>query len=325
MARMIGIDIGSNLLKLVITNNGEVEKIVAERVPENLIQRGKIAAPGAMSDFLKQVCKDNGIRPGPCALVLPPEIVMAHKVTMPFMNEKELMLNLPFEFRDFVGTDSSKFDYDYSVIEVRDKVMTLYAAAVAKDVVEEYYSVLRKAGFTLRVATPIEMALQNLIRRADSLPAKLCILDAGHSITRVSIYSNGCYEMGRDIELGGRDVDNAIADFQQVDPYMARTRKEADMDDISTADCCSEVYADISVEVMRIVNFYRGNAAGGFELQDIYYCGGSSLLKSLKNAVLKRTNLTMHHIARIIPAKDGIDEDELLFCALAAGAALQKQ
>ena len=324
-SKMIGIDIGSNLIKFAVCSNGVVEKTVAERIPEGFIKNGRVAAPGAMSEFLKTVCKERGIRPGPCALILPPEVVLAHRVTMPVMAEKELMLNLPFEFRDFVGNETGKYDYDYSVVEVRDKAMVLYAAAVAKDVAEAYYEVLKKAGFTLKLAMPVEMAWLNLIRKAKNEPKTLCVLDAGHSVTRVSIYSNENYEMGREIEMGGKSVDQAIASFQQIDPYAARTRKEADLDDITSADCCADVYADIAVEVMRIVNFYRSNANNGAELQDIYYCGGSAMLKSLRTAVLKRTNMTLHHISRLVSAAPGVEEDSLLFCALAVGAAVQNQ
>ena len=324
-SKMVGIDIGSNLIKFAVCSGGVVEKTAAERIPDGLIKDGRVAAPTAMSEFIKTVCKERGIRPGSCALVLPAQVVIAHKVTMPVMGEQELMLNLPYEFRDFVGADTAKYDYDYSVIEVRDKAMVLYAAAVAKDVVEEYYSVLKKAGFTLKLAMPVEMAWLNLIRRATNEPSTLCILDAGHSITRVSVFSNESYEMGRDIEMGGRNVDAAIAAFQQIDPYAARTRKEADMDDVSSSDCCADVYADISVEVMRIINFYRSNAANGDKLQDIYYCGGSSMIKSLRTAILKRTNLTLHHISRLVSASDSVEEDSLLFCSLAAGAAIQNQ
>ena len=57
-------------------------------------------------------------------------------------------------------------------------------------------------------------------------------------------------------------------------------------------------------------------------LSDIYYCGGSSVIEPLRNAILKATGLTMHHIHRLIPGK--VVGDQALSCALAAGAAVQK-
>ena len=321
-SKIIGVEIGSDTVKLAVVSGGAVKTMAVERMPENLVREGKVTAPAAMSDFIKNMCREHGIRPGPCALVLPQQIVIAHKVIMPVMNEKELLLNLPFEFRDFVGKDTSKYDYDYSVLSVHDKVMELYAAAVRREVVEDYYSILRKAGLTLKVAMPVEMAWLNLIRSVDTEPDTVCIVDVGHNITRVNIFANGHYEMGKDIEMGGQLLDQTIADYLQVDPYVARTRKEANLDNVLVSAGCYDAYGALSVEVMKIVNFYRSSAENGTKLNDIYYCGGSSLIESLRTAILKRTDLTMHHIRRFVVAPD-IDDDTVLRCALAAGAAMQ--
>ena len=322
-SKMIGIEFGGDTMKLAVCGGGVAKEMYVARLPENMIAEGRATAPGALSEFIASVCKQCGIRGGSCAMVLPSEAVIFRRVTMPLMNETELKLNLPFEFRDFVGKEAAKFDYDYSVIRVRDKVMELNAAAVRKDVVESYYDILRKAGLKLKIAIPAEMAWQNLILNSKDEPKKLCILDIGHNNTRVSIYSDGCYEMGRAIPLGGTNIDKAISSAQQIDPYLARNRKEADMEEVASADYCAEVYSQIAVEVMRIVNFYRSAAGEGEALQDLYYCGGSNTIESLRTAVLKRTNLTFHHIRRLVAVDNSIDDDTVLSCALAAGAGMQ--
>ena len=195
-SRMIGVEFGSNTLKMAVCSGGKIKKMAVERMPEDLVREGRVISPAAMTEFLKTMMKNNGIRGGNCALVLPPQLVIAHHVSMPVMGENELKLNLPFEFRDFVGKDGSKNDYDYSVMDVKDNVMSLYAAAVRKDIVEEYYSIFKKAGLTLKVATPAEMAWRNLVETANNLPRKLCIVDIGHNTTRVNIFVDGNFVMG---------------------------------------------------------------------------------------------------------------------------------
>ena len=323
-SRMIGVEIGSNTLKLVVCSGGVVKKAAVERMPEDLVREGKVTAPAAMVEFLKTMLRENGIRPGPCALVLPSQLVIAHRVTMPVMSHNELMLNLPFEFRDFVGKDGAKYDYDYSVMDVKDNVMELYAAAVRKDVVEDYYSIFKKAGMTLKLAIPAEMAWLNLVSQAQNLPNKLCIVDVGHNLTRVSIFANGNFVMGKTIEMAGALVDETIAAEQQVDAYVARTRKEANMNKVLSSDYCQDSYQALAIEVMKTVNFfsYTDTTEGG-KLEHLYYCGGSSVIEPLRTALLKSTGMTLHHVYRLVNMGDNAS-DLALYCALAAGAAVQQ-
>ena len=323
-SKLIGVEIGNHTVKLAVCQGGVIKDMAVERMPDNLVSDGKINSPNATSELIRDICRRNGIRSGACALVLPPSAVMAHMVSIPVMNEAELKLNLPFEFKDFVGKESAKYDYDYSVIGVKDNIMQIYAAAVRKDVVEEYYDILRKAGLTLKVATPVEMAWLNLIRASKNAPSTLCVVDVGHKYTSVNIFSHGHFEMGRQIEIAGEHFDKLIADSQQIDIHVARTHKEANMDNVLASGELIDAYAELSVEVMRIVNFYGSSSENSKELNDIYYCGGSSFIESLRTAILKRTDLTMHHISRLLNAPD-IDDDSMLYCALAAGAALQPQ
>lgn len=322
--KMIGIEIGSDTLKLAICSGADVTEMAVKRLPEGLIREGRVTAPTALTNFIKDMLKDFGIRPGPCAFVLPPQIVIAHNVTMPLMSEQELKLNLPFEFRDFVGKDAEKYDYDYSVVSVNEKTMDLYAAAVPKDAVEAYYDIFKKAGLTMKVAIPHEMAWLNLVRKAENEPKCLAIVDVGMHSTCVDIFLNDNYIMGKDIEIGGQLFDEAIASNQRVDSYVARSRKESNMDNVLSLSCCSDVSASIAVEVMKVISYYNYSCTDeGDKLTDIYYCGGSSVIEGLRTAILKTTGLTMHNVRRLV-GLHGEDSTLPLSCAIAVGAAVQE-
>ena len=323
-SRMIGVEFGSNTMKMAVCDGTKVKKMAFARMPEDLVREGRVTSPAAMTEFLKNMMKENGIRSGNCAMVLPSSLVIGHHVTMPAMSESELKLNLPFEFRDFVGKDGAKFDYDYSLIDIKDNVMELYAAAVRKDVVEQYYSIFKKAGLTLKIATPAEMAWRNLVDNTANLPKKLCIVDVGHNTTRVNIFVNGSFVMGKDIDMAGALIDQTIADSQQIDAYAARTRKEANMNNIISSDLLNDAYQTLAIEVMKIVNFFNySDTTEGGPLQPLYYCGGSAVLEPLRTRLLKATNMTMHHVHRMVNL-DGASADQALYCALAAGAGIQK-
>jgi type IV pilus assembly protein PilM len=320
---MIGVEFGSNTLKMAVCSGTQVKQMVVARMPEDLVREGRVTSPAAMTEFLKNTMKENGIRGGNCAMVLPSSVVIGHHITMPAMSENELKLNLPFEFRDFVGKDGAKFDYDYSVLGIKDNVMELYAAAVRKDVVEQYYSIFKKAGLTLKVAIPAEMAWRNLVENGSNLPKKLCIVDVGHNTTRVNIFVDGNFVMGKDIDMAGALIDQTIADDQKVDIYAARNRKEANMNKVLSSEFLNDAYQTLAIEVMKIVNFFNYSDSTEGDLEHVYYCGGSSVIEPLRICLLKATGTTMHHIQRLINMDDA-DADQALYCALAAGAGIQK-
>jgi len=325
-SKILGIEIGTNTLKLALIVKGAVQKLAVQRMPDDLVRESRVTSAAAMAQFLKQMCKDNGISAKDCAMVLPGQVVIANRVTMPAMNEKELKLNLPFEFRDFVGKEGAKYDYDYSVIRIDDISMDLYAAAVRKDIVEEYYDIFKKAGLTLRLAIPAEMAWANLIRTNPELPEIFAIMDAGHHTTRGNIYHNDNFVMGKDIGMAGALIDETIANAQEVDSYVAHNRKEANMDDVLTSELVEDAYRSLVIEIMKTLTFYGySNTEDADKLQDVYYCGGTSVIEPLRETMEKATGLRLHPAHELFDFGAAEENKELaIYCALAVGAAIQK-
>ena len=189
---------------------------------------------------------------------------------------------------------------------------------------ESYYSALKKAGLTMKVAIPSEMAWLNLVLQGKTVSDKLCIVDVGHSNTRVNFFVNGTFVMGRDIEMGGALLDETIASRNRIDPHSARNIKDANMDGIQNCDELVDVYQALAVEVVKTVEFFNYSVNQGEPLEHLYYCGGSANIEGLRTAILKNTGLTCHHAQRLLPVSDPGYAGLALYCAQAAGAALQQ-
>ena len=116
--KMIGIEIGADTLKLAQVKNGKILSMAAERMPDHLVSEGRVTAPATMSKFLKEAMKATGIKGRECAFVLPPQMVVSQRLTMPVMSAAELKLNLPFEFKDYVGRNTDDYTFDYIVTDV---------------------------------------------------------------------------------------------------------------------------------------------------------------------------------------------------------------
>ena len=327
--KIIGLEIGSDSVKMAVVSSGEVLKTACSRMPDNMSHDGHIVSMDAMSDFLLQMRKSGGIPKGKCALVLPRQAVISSQLTVPEMSDSELKMNLPYEFKDYIGQDPSKYVYDYVVQSStasgggKAAQLEIFAAAVSKDIILSYYDMLKKAGLTLKIAIPAEMAWQNLALASTNEPEEMAVVDVGHTSTSVHIMKGGKFVMGRTVEIGGQLVDETIASDAKVDSHMARSYKESNLKNYQTADAVIDNYNAIAIEVMKILNFYAYNSQGS-KLRDIYYCGGMCNIEALRRNIMKATNMTMHHISKILPSLEK-DNEHALFCAVAVGAALQKE
>lgn len=323
-SKMIGIEIGSDTIKMVVVKGDQIQKMAVERLPDHLVQEGRVTAPIMMQRFIKNMMKTHRIRGSQCALVLPPQVVISAHITLPVMSESELKLNLPYEFRDFVGKEGDEFDYDYIVKRIHDNVMELYAAAVRRKLVEDYWTILKKAGLTLKTAMPAELAWMNLLSKTKDAPKKLAIVDIGHETTRINIFRKGVFVMGKTVEVAGQLFDETIAEIQDLDPHAARNRKEGNIDRVQSEEFMHQPYGMVAMEVMKTLDFFNYSLAEGKKpLKEIYFCGGSSNIEILRTAVVKATGMNPHRIYRLVNMKEE-NIDLAMRCALAAGAAMQE-
>lgn len=327
MARMIGIEIGSESLKMAEFNGRRIKKLAVERMPQNMVRDGRPADVNAMAAFIKEMRKAYKIRGGDCALVLPPSSVVTTHISLPPMGENEVMNTLPFEFKDYITGDPNRWLYDFVMAgtekDEKDTVrrMNVFAAAVPAKLMDDYYTIFRKSGFRLKSAIPAEMAWMNLVRGRKDLPRELCILDLGHKHTEMFIFADGRYVIGKIIDLGGEQLDEIIAGIMNCDIPTARIHQDENTDNVLSSRPVLEAFSRTAVDVMRTVNFYNYDGEGR-DLHDIYLCGGGAFVSGLRMAILKSTDMQLHSMEHILP---NANASRLLLgkCSLAAGAAVQ--
>lgn len=304
----IGIEIGNGITTMY--QGGSKGKILVSRLPENLVDGSEIISPEFLSQFLKKLKKEGGFSGKKCALILPEFSTYFRSLEMPPISEKQLRLNLPYEFRDFVGNESINYNYDYAVEgyvtdeEGEITAISLLAAAASKKTIQEYEDLLYRAGFRLKLALPREMALLNLIRKAVERDAYgdriFVIIDLGFANTRVYILQGRDLRATKTIEMGCRDVDMVIADYYNIDVYLAASYRETDHEGILENDVCRAVYNRISLEVMKAINFYKYENRQS-EFEDCFICGDCSDTEALVNNMLAYVRLKRANLDEILP------------------------
>ena len=323
----LGLDIGSSAVKAAVVTDGKIQKLVMEPLPENLVRDGRILSPEAMSDVLREIVRKHHISARRCALALPSETAMTRRIAMPYMTVDQLAVNLPYEFHDYIQGDKDLYFYDYAVVGTEEdedgqpKTLELLASAVTKEEIAACRQMLGKAGLKLTTAVPECMAYRNLLRRYEQdhpgeHPAEYCVIDLGHEAIRMHVFRGSVYEATRLVDIGGRDLDGAIADHMDVDPHVAASYRMNNYEDAQLLPECMELYNRAAVEVLRAIHCYGFNTPDS-DLRDVYLCGGGAQMEPLTRTLRSQLELTVHDICELMP-----EGGELLYPA-AVGAALQ--
>lgn len=323
---MIGVDISSSDVCMAQVQGFSVV-LAVEHLPENLIREDRIVSQELLATFLKQMKNRYKFAGRKCQLILPEYSTFFRSLTMPVMNAERLMLNLPYEFRDYVGDESMNYFYDYAVDDIpRDDKgeptgIDILAAAGLKATIREYGEILHRAGMKLSVSVPREMALLKLLRSHQIVGDQpFGLVDVGYEHTRVYLFRGRNLEAAKIMDIGCRQIDEAIAATLNIDPYLAASYRETNHENVLDLDACHSVYSHISLEVMKTVNFYVYENPQA-EFSGIFFCGAGAAVEPLINEVLGDTRLGRHYLSELMP--EGCKTDPLAAqCAMAIGATL---
>ena len=235
------------------------------------------------------------------------------------MTEQQLFYNLPYEFRDFLTEEKSKYFFDYAVRRIvndadgHPKEMELFACAILKTTVEGYRAMLHRAGFRLRVLTVTECVygavLGAYLRRmgAENDDKDRCIVSIGHRSTHLYIYHGATFDSRREIDVGGRLIDEQIAEHCGVDIHLAHSYMRSDYNGVLEADYAREAYSRLAVEIMKAVNFYNYNNRDR-ELHDLYICGGGGGIEPMLRTIVETTRLTLHPVSELLSQQLSTEE-----------------
>jgi len=257
MARIkVGFDIGGSSMKAAAAQGGGL-RVETVRLPEKLIDENGITMPNAFSQFLKQTMKELRMPRGPAALVLPSNQVICRLVNMPEMNQEQLMMNLPYEFADFIQGAPDQYFCDYALCGKgsgdEEGTMPMMAAVASKRQLEQYIKMFAKAGVRLKKLVPQEMALIELCRAqpAGEGPREFCFVDLGHQQTRITVVLGDRVQATRRLNFGGRDMDLAIAEELGVDAFLAGTYKMGGQQSALAVPAVADVCERLAVEMLK--------------------------------------------------------------------------
>ena len=328
----LGFDIGSNSMKVAILQ-GESVRVEDVRLPENLVdESGNIALPHAFTQFLKQKKKELSLPRGTASLVLPSHQVICRLVTMPKMTTDQLLMNLPYEFTDFVQGMADQYYCDYALCtptaeesggvqgdgeQGGEQVVPMMAAVAARQTLADYVQMFARAGIKLKTILPQEMALIEMVKQRGGKGGEFCFVDLGHQATRITVVWRDRVQATRQITMGGRNLDMAAADQFGVDPFLANTYKSGNYQGIQSEAALTDLCDRIAVEILKVINFYQFTYRHS-SLEGIYLAGGGASMSYLRDSIAETVGLPLLSLESFMPGA-GLRSADGIF---AAGAAM---
>jgi type IV pilus assembly protein PilM len=324
----LGIDIGHDMLKVALVKGGMVKKTSAVAMPVNLMRDGRLTSVETMSEVLAQCLKDAHIRAGNGAVILSGEYTYLRTTTMPRMSPEQLTYNIPFEFSDYITGDLKDYLFDYAMIPDSPKKdnapqnaeetdadakqeasLHLLVASAPSDALADLRQVLRKVGVKMVKAAPAECAYISLIReyeaRTGEKDKEYCILDLGYRAIRMYMFHGPRHVTTRVLDIGLSSLDNIIADARGVDTHLAHTYLLNNFEDCQNADYCRSAYDNISVELMRAMNFYRFSNPDS-QVECVWLGGGGAEIPALRKSIADTLDMEIRMAGELLKGGDQI-------------------
>lgn len=301
---LLGIDIGSALIKFVT-----YDSYLTIETPDNAIKNGELIAFDGIGDLIKETIKQHNIKQKRVALIVPDSEVYVKHIEMPYMNIKQLDVNLPYEFKDLVGNDKDDYLYDYIYIDHKDNDMELIGGAISKKIIEKYSDMFKNIGLKLVKATTRSLAVTDLLGSFE-VKNDVVLVGLGHDKTRVDIYKNGFYYTSRTIDEGVKDMLKIVSDTLFCDEHIALKYLLDNKDNIQENAKLKELYEDISVKISRAINYYiyenRENT-----LENLYYYGGATCIKPYVDTIVSNTPIMAKPISDLFNSDNDVYNDAL--------------
>ena len=346
----LGIDIGKDQMKLVLMKGENIVKTASVQMPEGLLKDGRIVSVETTGELIRKTMKENKIRCKEAAVVVSSGICFLRNVTMPEMTAEQLVYNLPYEFRDYITDELKKYVFDYSwgsgeempkgkklkkaskkkkkeekpeeEENQKRNEMELLAAAAPLEVMEDLRLMTRKAGLKLTFAAPEVSACENLLhyklRNEQDKDKEYGILDLGSTSSRLFIFKGDRHQVTRVIERGMEQVEELLADTFHIDIHLAHTWLLANHED---SEVCQDAFSQISVELMRALNFYQFSNPES-RLEDIYICGGGASIATMRQSLEENLDVKIHEAGELLERMNGSGDETSSLWMLAAGTAL---
>jgi type IV pilus assembly protein PilM len=335
--RSLGLDIGSGYLKVVQlkdTKGGyELELFDILPLPPELIVDGSIIDSLRLLDSLKELITKAKIKTKDVTVGLAGHSsVIVKRVSLPEMSEEELSESIKFEAEQYIPFDIEDVTLDFQILGPKEEAgqMDVILVAVKKDIVNDFFSVVKEAGLNPVIVDVNSFALENIYEvNYEIEPDKnIALVNIGASTINMNILKGGISVFTRDSAVGSNIHTEALQrEFNITYEAAERLKKGEPVENVSPEDAFSVMESaseEIIGEVNRSIEYFNE------EINEVILSGGCALIKDFPKLLAEKIGIevkVMNPFKNIkIPKRFDITyiEEIVPIAAVAAGLALRQ-
>ena len=333
----IGLDIGSGYLKLVQlkdTKGGyELELFDMLPLPPELIVDGSIIDSLRLVDSLKELARKARVKTKDVTISIAGlASVIVKRVSLPDMSEDELSESIKFEAEQYIPFDIDDVNLDFQILGPKEEPgqMDVILVAVKKDIINEYLSVVKEAGFNCQIVDVDSFALENIYEiNYEIEPEKnVALVNIGASTMNMNILKGGISVFTRDSAVGSNLHTEVLQrEFNLTYEVAERLKRGEPVENISPQDAFSVMELaseEIIGEVNRSLEYFHE------DIHEIVLSGGCALIKDFPNLLAEKIRVEtklLQPFKNIKIAKNfdlSFIEEMAPMAAVAAGLALRR-
>lgn len=306
---LVAIDIGSSAIKMLeLTGNAKrrrLKNFAVEPLPKGAIEHGLFVDPIAITDVLKKMVKQMGVKGRRTAVSISGAGAMIKKVVINAGKDATVMEQVDFHASQAFQIDPAEMYYDHAEMGLApngsDGVEVLLVGA-RREIVEQYVTVIKEAGMQLGIVEAGALSLVNMFEvNYGVIDGLIAVISIGASSTSVIFIDRGRVLYNHELSMGGDAFTAAIAQTMNMAWEAAESLK------ISAAASQSDLPAEfqrimaetnntMSNEMRQAFNFFASSsdAEGSGPVKHAFLIGGGSRTLGIDAALATAVGVPIH-------------------------------
>lgn len=307
---IVGLDIGSSSIKVIQLkeDNGvySLHRFGLVTLEPEMIVDGAIMDSVRCVEVLQKILGDLDITAKDAVISLSGHSVIVKKVSLPQMTEEELEESIKWEAEQYIPFDISDVNMDFKILntfsgpEGRPQ-MNVLLAAVKKDKLTEYTSLVIEAGLNPVIVDIDSFALENMyclnydVREDETI----ALVNIGASITNINVLQGGTFSFTRDVSLGGNKYTESIQKDMGLSYEEAEKAKKGEkiegLDQEALDFIIENIHSEIASEIARSFGYFK-TTIGNEKIDKIMLSGGTSKMKDLPAYLQERVEIPVEQV-----------------------------
>lgn len=273
---IVGLDIGSYSIKVASLRKEASGNVLSAYNIKRIPVTDKSLK---VEQLVEEAFKEIDLHPGRVNLSISGANVIVRFINLPKMNRDQLENALTFEADKYIPFDVSEVVMDFLILGDAPEPgqMRVLLAAAKKEAVEARVKLVEKLGMIVNVMDIDSFAMLNSFNEINPSPEEngKALIDLGHSQTNVLISVGKMPCFMRQIQIGGKDITEALSKtagiaFDQAEEMKLRA-DEADKEKISLAT--TSVMEDLVREIQLSFGYFDNRFGKG--VVEIHCSGGN--------------------------------------------------